>query len=1276
MKNKKYILSLMFIGVTLLLGFFFISFTDTNKLRAQEAAATISDNIFQDVKIVVLEESNRVLTQEDYLKNDSEVKVSMTFKFTNKDYKAGDTFVTTLPEGLTYKEVVEGELSGTASYRIDPATRKLTLTMIQDVQSAEYKLELITRIKFDASLNSKQQMLFETQTVSNYVFHLYTSDSYKNVYGKTFDVDGNEARLMPVSGGKFAEMNINYKHVDLATNNLEITWSTRAIPSDWTDGYVNIDNDLSSYKFYTYETNINGEQLGEKKELKAGEDFTIIPKAEGAVQLKFNERFHEALEVSGGEMTFDYDDFNPISNGKSASLTLYMRFYIYPGDSNTNFLSISYYSIYFYVNTLGYLGLGSIQSDNNVKENERIVNTPIYINGTNQQLKKGDTFTLTNEGDPALVLIDTNLACEYDVTFDQYGSIVKGTERAITNWKITNDTFGKITLTYVGEDTTKTAGLTIYTGMDETITPAYKSRFTLSGNGYDTSGATNFVGNKHEVKNGGFNEAKSFNTWTATVNSLYQKVTKLTDTFGYGIKAGSLNNLRISSVKFGKNGARKDLEEGIDYEVIDKSNAFEIKFLTEVKEKLTITYDTEVDIATIDTTYARTMNTLTSTLCFASADEKEFPAIGYAYVPSYLYKNDPYLIGKNLSNSTYETEKIDEQPVNRVKLLINPGGGNLVNNEVVVNYKSLDVHVLEEAFTVNKVGQLAINDYEKLLLGTEIATKNEEYPEIIIEENQIRVKNKKLSQPIVISFILAKNNYYNTTSDYAKITQKNEGSELLEKRSSLNYRLKLANTFVVKTSPSYVNIAEGTFTIKKNGGSALIKGTSVNLGNFYPSDGMKEIPSLREVTDGDGKPLPANTVTISNNYSTWTLTINDDQLTNGLIVKMNWSFGTSGTKRRNSGGNASHPYIDYDNRTSTSGYITNYWPETSFDIDNSGANGGGTLIQKDMVITMLDSVTNQPVAGAVYEVYDKSGNLKETVTANDKGQIILKDYVVTDYTLKEIEAPDGYLSNKDYSGAGKEFTLTNTDDNKLTILYVKKGKIIVHFAYQDGTAIETAAPITVTGGNGTVVNLKEQTEVKKQLADLAAASTDYRFISFEKGQLTGTEEAAVIPYDSEEVYYKYEGLLSLTVPTLLNFERGFVSPFEQILSYDSTTDFEVAIRDNRQITSTSATQTAKTRGNLRLNANLSKEFTTTSNKVLKDARLIYQDGTKQVVLNGMGGEIVNNQQTVTDPTKKDFTFILNTAGNKSQGFKLEVPAKGTLADVYTGEVTWEIVQEP
>ncbi|MFD1900912.1 hypothetical protein GQR36_14640 [Enterococcus termitis] len=60
------------------------------------------------------------------------------------------------------------------------------------------------------------------------------------------------------------------------------------------------------------------------------------------------------------------------------------------------------------------------------------------------------------------------------------------------------------------------------------------------------------------MKSGTFSEDNNVITWTATLNALYQKVVKVTDNFGEGVKAGTLKNLKVTSVAFGRNGAKKN----------------------------------------------------------------------------------------------------------------------------------------------------------------------------------------------------------------------------------------------------------------------------------------------------------------------------------------------------------------------------------------------------------------------------------------------------------------------------------------------------------------------------------------------------------------------------------------------------------------------------------------------------------------------------------------------------------------------------------------------
>nr|OTO70738.1 hypothetical protein A5866_002975 [Enterococcus sp. 12C11_DIV0727] len=46
------------------------------------------------------------------------------------------------------------------------------------------------------------------------------------------------------------------------------------------------------------------------------------------------------------------------------------------------------------------------------------------------------------------------------------------------------------------------------------------------------------------------------------------------------------------------------------------------------------------------------------------------------------------------------------------------------------------------------------------------------------------MKNKKLTQAIIVSFTLGKNNYYNAAGDYAKISQTNDSFDPVDTTST------------------------------------------------------------------------------------------------------------------------------------------------------------------------------------------------------------------------------------------------------------------------------------------------------------------------------------------------------------------------------------------------------------------------------------------------------------------------------------------------------------
>ncbi|WP_019240654.1 MULTISPECIES: SpaA isopeptide-forming pilin-related protein [Bacillus] len=109
----------------------------------------------------------------------------------------------------------------------------------------------------------------------------------------------------------------------------------------------------------------------------------------------------------------------------------------------------------------------------------------------------------------------------------------------------------------------------------------------------------------------------------------------------------------------------------------------------------------------------------------------------------------------------------------------------------------------------------------------------------------------------------------------------------------------------------------------------------------------------------------------------------------------------------------------------------------SFQADFQGAGGGASIAGKgDFTIVKVDADNNKKaLAGATFELYDKSGTmLLETVTTDENGKAVFKDYKYKTYKLKEVFAPSGYVISQDYK-SGKEIifskdTATLTIENK------------------------------------------------------------------------------------------------------------------------------------------------------------------------------------------------------------------------------------------------------
>ncbi|WP_051217352.1 SpaA isopeptide-forming pilin-related protein [Paenibacillus assamensis] len=169
-----------------------------------------------------------------------------------------------------------------------------------------------------------------------------------------------------------------------------------------------------------------------------------------------------------------------------------------------------------------------------------------------------------------------------------------------------------------------------------------------------------------------------------------------------------------------------------------------------------------------------------------------------------------------------------------------------------------------------------------------------------------------------------------------------------------------------------------------------------------------KVDSNGNVTKGSAVNLADYTLDVKDN--TLSLTFNKDMETAYLLEYT--SFINAGDKE------------EIKNNVSFKGQSTgtvNEDKNENITVEFSGAGGGGTIVQKGNIkILKEDKITKQPLAGAKFGLYDKSGSmLLQEVVTDANGEATFTNFKYNEYIIKELEAPAGYILNPQYTGTGK-----------------------------------------------------------------------------------------------------------------------------------------------------------------------------------------------------------------------------------------------------------------
>lgn len=209
----------------------------------------ITDNIFTSAKLYKI--NGDEVQPSDTLPNMSGIKLNLKFSFANKNYQAGDTFATQLPQQIAIAKDLSGDFSPmtSANWKINAATKELTITFLEDnVAAEEYELTLTTSLeKVNGIDEETQKVVFDT-TPTQTIFNLEMTssvDTGKNTTAVAMD------DLNPKSVQINSAFNLDRTNKDNRMFRVEAYNYTSKLSFD-------------SIKVYTSDVDFNGALVGEK----------------------------------------------------------------------------------------------------------------------------------------------------------------------------------------------------------------------------------------------------------------------------------------------------------------------------------------------------------------------------------------------------------------------------------------------------------------------------------------------------------------------------------------------------------------------------------------------------------------------------------------------------------------------------------------------------------------------------------------------------------------------------------------------------------------------------------------------------------------------------------------------------------------------------------------------------------------------------------------------------------------------------------------------------
>ncbi|EAE9366372.1 LPXTG cell wall anchor domain-containing protein [Listeria monocytogenes] len=1016
--------------------------------------AAITDNIFN--KVTLKDGNGDEINTSDRIQNGSGVVLNMNFAFSGKNYKAGDTFTTVLPDAFNFgnKNLSGNFLPSTeAEWTLDVTTRELTITFLKDgIQEGDYDVNISTAFKvFTSTEETIQEVVFKTAGKDT----VYQIEVVPVVnYPTTVGITANPGVVNPTKGQVDAKFNLT-KEKD-AKGELKL--------NDYASGgTTTIDKD--TIKVYSSDVSAGGTFIGTKKLLVEGTDYTLTYSA-----TSLTVTLNGGLAGKGYQVTYDRTINKP-----SDSLS-YMSTQAYTvGDSGT----LSSNSAYVYLTMTNY----------------KHIEKKATYNGSTQSIDWKINFNFDqDEISPSTVLTDVLADNDVEyvadslkikrVTFNATnGSPIVGGD-ASSDWTTSAiSANGNFNLTYKNTNTNTNAyEITYSTKITDFSDRKIKNEIT-DENGVSADATIAIQPDLLKKEAGTIDYFNNTMTWKITANSDRIKMGNLniTDEFSTGVKA--LKSYTVRAYTDNINSVL--LTEGKDY-TIDKDvtpAGFYIQLIGDyatTDKKIVVDFVTEIDLSDV----TKTIDNKASISYYDGGIIKYVDDVKASMTP------DPAMMTNGGKYGSYNSTTGNIDWIVSVNAMAK-NYDNLIFDDAIPT----GLTYVEGSLQYRNVASTSemMNLYIPLnSVGTVAKTGDKNYPtKVDTTGNKLHLEFANLENSRVFIKYSTKPNenwyFYSYVQNTAKVSDNGVGEKSYSYQA---YASKLYNamTKTATIDPSFDNKVNWVVTLNNISADRPINNPTITDTMKTGTTGAQVVKSsFKVINETTGEDIDSKYYDITYTDNNFTIQFKDYKATAPIKVTYSTISLMSGLVS-NTATTASPDYgslpMTYKSRT------------TSISPAFTIGSGSGTATIGSLEITKVDKKDNtKKLAGAKFQLYtlegDKAG---QEATTDTDGKIVMDGLQSGKYKLVETEAPTGYTISDEYKD-GKEITVTADAVTNVTIENTEQTGSAVLLKEDSVTKDAIAgAEFELQNADGTKVaeNLVSNADGKIEVTDLAPG--DYQFV--------------------------------------------------------------------------------------------------------------------------------------------------------------------------------------